>query len=187
MALRRNAKAKLLERVPLFSSCTRSQLDEIGKIADELDFREGKQLAREGAKGREFFVIIEGTAEVTQGRRKLRTLSDGDFFGEISLITKLPRTATVTTVSSTRALVITEQSFRRMLERQPRIRVSVRASAMRPKLASPYAPTRYGTSSSPTRPDNPNATADTTVFETRRRNTSNYTNGRCSSCTSASS
>ena len=125
MALRKNVKLELLKRVPLFSQCTRPQLQEIAGIADEIDFREGKQLAREGSAGREFFVIVEGTAEVTKGRRKLRTLSDGDFFGEISLITKLPRTATVTTVSPTHALVITERSFRRMLDRSPRIRLNV--------------------------------------------------------------
>ena len=125
MALQKNAKLELLKRVPLFRDCSKRELEEIAKIADEIDFREGKQLAREGSAGREFFVIVEGTAEVTKGRRKLRTLSDGDFFGEISLITKLPRTATVTTVSPTHALVITERSFRRMLDRSPRIRLNV--------------------------------------------------------------
>ena len=105
MELRKNAKQKLLKQVPLFARCSGPELEAIGKIADEIDFKEGKELAKEGAPGREFFVIIDGTAEVTRGKKKLRTLSDGDFFGEISLITKLPRTATVTTVSPTRALV----------------------------------------------------------------------------------
>ena len=125
MALRKNSKVELLKRVPLFSRCTRHELDVIAKVADELDFKEGKQLAREGAPGREFFVIVEGTAEVTRGRKKLRTLSDGDFFGEISLITKLPRTASVTTVSPMRALVVTDRSFRRMLEQSPSIQLKV--------------------------------------------------------------
>jgi CRP-like cAMP-binding protein len=114
--LRPNAKLKLLKQVPLFSRCSRPELEAIAKIADEIDFREGKELTREGQPGREFFVIVEGTADVTKGRRKLRTLSDGDFFGEISLITKLPRTATVTTVSPLHALVVTDRSFRRLLE-----------------------------------------------------------------------
>lgn len=116
MALRKNAKLELLKQVPLFAGCSKRELEEIAKIADEIDFREGKQLTREGAPGREFFVLVEGTAEVTQGKRKLRTMTDGDFFGEISLITRLPRTATVTTVSPVRALVVTDRSFRRLLE-----------------------------------------------------------------------
>ena len=119
MQLRKNAKLDLLKRVPLFSKCSRPELEGIAGIADELDFKEGKELAREGSPGREFFVIVEGDAEVTRGKRRLRRLSDGDFFGEISLITRLPRTATVKTLSPTRALVITDRSFRRMLTHSP--------------------------------------------------------------------
>src|ERR671910_739515 len=125
MALRKNAKQKLLKQVPLFARCSGPELEAIGKVADELDFKEGKELAREGAPGREFFVIVTGTAEVTRGTKKLRTLSDGDFFGEISLITKLPRTASVKTVSPTRALVITDRAFRRMLDQSPAIQRKV--------------------------------------------------------------
>jgi CRP/FNR family transcriptional regulator, cyclic AMP receptor protein len=123
--LRKNAKLELIKSVPLFARCSRGELDQIATIADELDFKEGKELAKEGAPGREFFVIVEGAAEVTRGRRKLRTLGDGDFFGEISLITKLPRTASVTTLAPTRALVITDRSFRRMLASSPSIQRKV--------------------------------------------------------------
>jgi CRP-like cAMP-binding protein len=123
--LRKNAKLELLRRVPLFRELSKRDLEEVAKIADELDFKEGKSLTTEGAAGREFFVIVEGTAEVTRGQRKLRTLSDGDFFGEISLITRLPRTATVTTASPVRALVVTDRSFRSLLEHQPGIQAKV--------------------------------------------------------------
>jgi CRP-like cAMP-binding protein len=123
--LRKNAKIKLLQGVPLFSRCSGKELEALSLIADELDFNEGRELAREGAAGREFFVIVDGTAEVTRGKRKLRTLTDGDFFGEISLITRLPRTATVKTVSPLRALVITDRSFRRMLDDSPSIQRKV--------------------------------------------------------------
>ena len=125
MELRKNAKLGLLKRVPLFAQLSKRDLEEVAKITDELDFREGKVLTKEGAPGREFFVIVEGTAEVTQAKKKLRTLAEGDFFGEISLITRLPRTATVTTVSPVRALVVTDRSFRSLLERQPSIQTKV--------------------------------------------------------------
>lgn len=118
-------KLKLLKSVPLFAKLSGPELERIATTADELDFKEGRQLAKEGAAGREFFVIVEGTAEVTTGSRKLRTLADGDFFGEISLITRLPRTATVTTISPLRALVITDRSFRRMLADSPAIQRKV--------------------------------------------------------------
>lgn len=125
MQLRKNAKLDLLKRVPLFSKCSRPELERIAGIADELDFKEGKELAKEGSPGREFFVIVEGDAEVTRGKHRLRRLSDGDFFGEISLITRLPRTATVKTLSPMRALVITDRSFRRMLTQSPQLQRKV--------------------------------------------------------------
>ena len=128
MALRKNAKLDLLKGVPLFRDCTRRELEAVAKIADEIDFREGKQLTKEGAPGREFFVIVEGTAEATQGQRRLRTMSDGDFFGEISLITRLPRTATVTTISPLRALVVSDRSFRKLLESDRHIQRRVLAA-----------------------------------------------------------
>jgi CRP-like cAMP-binding protein len=136
VALRKNAKLELLKRVPLFADCSKRELDEVAKIADELDFREGKVLTREGAAGREFFVIVEGTAEATQGRKRLRTMSDGDFFGEISLITRLPRTATVTTISPMRALVVSDRSFRRLLQDDHAIRRKV-LSALGERLETP--------------------------------------------------
>jgi CRP/FNR family transcriptional regulator, cyclic AMP receptor protein len=125
VALRKNAKLELLKGVPLFAHCSRKELEEVGKIADELDFLEGKELTREGSRGREFFVLLEGTAEVTQGKRRIASLSDGDFFGEIALVSDVPRTATVTTVSPVRALVITDRSFKRLLERFPQVQLKV--------------------------------------------------------------
>ncbi len=61
MALRRDAKVELLKSTPLFSGCSKSELRELAKTADELDLREGTVLTREGRPGREFFVLIEGT------------------------------------------------------------------------------------------------------------------------------
>ena len=57
--------------------------------------------------------------------KKVRTLGPGDFFGEIALVSRKPRTATVTATSQISALVITEQSFRALLEEQPAIGVKI--------------------------------------------------------------
>jgi CRP-like cAMP-binding protein len=123
--LRKNAKVDLIKGVPLFSECSKKHLDEIAGIADEIDLREGKELTTEGRPGREFFVLIEGDADVKKGTRRINKLGPGDFFGEISLVTKRPRTATVTATSPVRALVITDRSFRSLLERQPEIQGKV--------------------------------------------------------------
>ena len=125
MALRKNAKIEALKRVPLFARCSKKELGEIAQIADEIDLPEGKVLTKEGASGREFFVLLEGDAEVRRKRRKVGTLGAGDFLGEIALVTKTPRTATVKTTSPVRALVVSEQNFRRLLTRAPQVQIKV--------------------------------------------------------------
>jgi CRP-like cAMP-binding protein len=123
--LRKNAKVELIKGVPLFAECSRKDLSEIAGIADEIDLREGKELTKEGRPGREFFVLIEGEADVKKGSRRINTLGPGDFFGEIALVTQRPRTATVLTTAPVRALVITDRSFRSLLEHQPAIQGKV--------------------------------------------------------------
>jgi CRP-like cAMP-binding protein len=123
--LRHNAKVDLIKAVPLFEECSKRDLNEIAGIADEIDLREGKELTKEGKQGREFFVLIEGEADVQKGSRRINRLGPGDFFGEISLVTRRPRTATVTATTPVRALVITDRSFRTLLEHQPEIQGKV--------------------------------------------------------------
>jgi CRP/FNR family cyclic AMP-dependent transcriptional regulator len=123
--LRKNAKVQLLKSVPLFEECSKRDLNEIAGIADEIDLRDGKELTKQGGPGREFFVLIEGTADVKKGTRRVNKLGPGDFFGEIALVTRRPRTATVVATSPVRALVITDRSFRRLLEHQPQIQGKV--------------------------------------------------------------
>ena len=135
MKLRDNTKIDLIKSVPLFSGASKSELAEIAAIADEVDLPAGKTLTTEGETGREFFVLIEGTADVTQGGRKIREMGPGDFFGEIALISKAPRTATVTTSSPVRALVITDRAFRQLLEHSPQIAV-VALTALAERLAA---------------------------------------------------
>ena len=114
-----------ISRVPLFARCSRRDLAAIASIADEIDLPAGKELTREGERGREFFVLLDGTADVRRRGRKLNTLGPGDFFGEIAVVARAPRTATVTTTSPVRALVVTDRSFRSLMERTPEIQLKV--------------------------------------------------------------
>ena len=124
--LRRNQKIELLKKVPLFSLCSNRELAEIAILADEVDLRQGKELIREGARGREFFVLLEGRADVTKNGRRINRMGAGEFFGEIALVARSPiRTATVTATTPVRVLVITAQNFRRLLERSPDLRLKV--------------------------------------------------------------
>lgn len=131
-----NVKIDLIRRVPLFSSVSKTELAEVASIADEIDLPEGKVLIREGDEGREFFVLIEGSAQVERGGRHVAKLGPGDFFGEIALIAKTPRNATITTTSPVRALVITDRAFRALLDHSPKIQVAVLLA-----LAERIAPT----------------------------------------------
>ncbi len=125
MKLRKDAKVELIGKIPLFKHCTARELGEIAAIADELDLRKGTDLTKEGKAGREFFAIVEGTADVLMGGKQINTVRQGDFLGEIALITGRPRTATVKATSPVRVLVITARSFRTLLEKHPEIQRKV--------------------------------------------------------------
>ncbi len=125
MALGRNAKVDLIRQVPLFSRCSRKELAEVASIADEIDLPAGRVLMREGERGTEFFVLLDGSADVLRSGRKINKLGDGDFFGEIALVSRSERTATVTTSEPSRVLVITEQAFRALLHHAPQIQIRV--------------------------------------------------------------
>jgi CRP-like cAMP-binding protein len=131
-----NTKLDLIKAVPLFSKAKKAELAEIAAIADEVDLPAGRTLIKEGDSGREFFVLIDGAADVTQDGKHIRKLGPGDFFGEIALISKTPRSATITTTKPVRALVITDRAFRQLLDHSPNIQIGVLLA-----LAERLAPT----------------------------------------------
>jgi CRP-like cAMP-binding protein len=135
MAIGKNAKLDAIKGVPLFAGCNRKELDAIASVADEIDLPAGRTLTREGERGREFLVLLEGEADVRKKGRKVNTLGPGDFLGEIALIANVPRTATVTTTSPVRALVVTQRGFRDVLGRSPDIQTKL-VKALAERLAA---------------------------------------------------
>ena len=125
MKLGHNSKVDLIKGVPLFKSAKKGELEQIASIADEIDLPAGKAIITEGDTGREFIVLIDGTADVERGGKKIDEIGPGDFVGEIALISKTPRNATVTTTSPVRALVITDRAFRKLLDDSPEIQIGV--------------------------------------------------------------
>ena len=125
MPLSKNEKVELLGRTALFAECTKAELIEVAISADEREAPEGDRLTEEGRSGREFFVLVEGAVAVTSGGRQLADLGPGDWFGEIAILRYKPRTATVTTTSPVRLLVIGDRAFRRVVEATPRIALKV--------------------------------------------------------------
>ena len=125
MRLRKDTKVELIGAVPLFANCSKAELQRIASLADELDLGDGATLIREGERGREFLVVVDGTVTVTKGGKKIRDLGAGDFIGEIALISDVPRTATVTATSPVRLLVVTDRAFRGLVEEMPSIATKV--------------------------------------------------------------
>jgi CRP-like cAMP-binding protein len=114
-------KLTMLSKVPLFAGLGTRDLRDVGRLADEVTVRAGKVLAKEGASAEEFFIILDGTVLISRGGRHIRDLGPGDFFGELAMLGKVPRTATATASTSTRLLVVGHREFTTLLASQPTI------------------------------------------------------------------
>jgi CRP/FNR family transcriptional regulator, cyclic AMP receptor protein len=113
-----------LRSVPLFAGCTEKELGFIATRVDEVDVPAGTTLTKMGESGGDFFIILDGKAEVdaTSGKR---TLGPGDFFGEIALVDNGPRTATVHSATPMRMLVLGHAQFRDVLHQNGEIAVKI--------------------------------------------------------------
>jgi CRP-like cAMP-binding protein len=114
-------KIQLLAGVRLFSACTREELGELARLFDESERPAGTVLVREGDAGREFFVIVEGTATASVGGGTIAKLGPGDFFGEMSLLEHAPRSATVTADTDLELLVMDPRSFSSLVGTAPSV------------------------------------------------------------------
>jgi CRP/FNR family cyclic AMP-dependent transcriptional regulator len=110
-----------LGKVPMFSECTRRELSAIMRAAKEVSHPEGHVIAKEGDRGVGFFLITDGTAKVSIGGKTRAKLGPGDFFGEVALLDRGPRTATVTSTSPIQLVGLTAWVFRGLLEEHPTI------------------------------------------------------------------
>ena len=132
MLFSHDTKVDSLRRSPLFETLSKDELEYLAKATEDLEVSEGKVLCREGEPAMEFFVIIDGSVEVTRDGRTLSRLGDGDFFGEIAPFEDMPRTATGTATTPLRFFVLTRQSFWSMVDHMPQVeRKILRALAKR--------------------------------------------------------
>ena len=116
-----DTKVEALKRAPLFDGLSRKELVALARLTEDLEVPPGTVLCKEGETGQEFFVIIDGTVEVEAKGRRLATLGAGDFVGEIALLEKVPRMATVTAKTPLRFFVLTREGFRRLVDQNPTV------------------------------------------------------------------
>jgi CRP/FNR family transcriptional regulator, cyclic AMP receptor protein len=136
-----DSKLELLRRVPLLAGLGSRELEEVGRLVDEIDLPAGRELTQEGKSGGEFFMIVDGSVRVERNGRLLREMGSGEFLGEIALIDNGPRTATATTASPVRLFVIAHRQFHSLLDRFPGIQAQIlNALAARVRHLEPDKP-----------------------------------------------
>ncbi|MGH9086957.1 MAG: cyclic nucleotide-binding domain-containing protein [Acidimicrobiales bacterium] len=108
-----------LSKIWLFSTCSARELRTVRRALEEVAVSQGRVLTEEGTIGREFFFIVEGRASVRRGNRKVATLGAGDYFGELALLDRKPRSATVTADTDMRLLVLGQRQFNGLLDAVP--------------------------------------------------------------------
>jgi CRP-like cAMP-binding protein len=134
-------KIDLLRRVPLFAGCKTNALEEIGKLADEVDVPDGYTLIREGEFGEQFFLIVDGRVRIERGGKTISTMGPGQFLGEISLIDKGRTTATAITEGPAKLFVLAHREFNSLLDRSSSVRHEIlSALANRVRQLEPDAP-----------------------------------------------
>jgi CRP/FNR family transcriptional regulator, cyclic AMP receptor protein len=108
-----------LAQVPLFSACSKKDLQLVAKRAEDVKVDADKILVNEGATGTEFFVVIDGKASVSQRGQKVAELGPGGFFGELALLDKAPRNATVTAETPMELVVLGQREFAGLIDDVP--------------------------------------------------------------------
>lgn len=110
-----------LKSIPLFSSLSKRELREVAQHTDEVDIPAGKALMTQGETAYEFFVIEDGTAEVTADGRTVAELGPGDFLGEMGAIGHAKRSASVVAKSPMILIVMTDRDLRHIERELPSV------------------------------------------------------------------
>lgn len=117
----KNGKIELLAQIPLFSACSRQELKVIASIADEISAPAGAVLMKQGDVGRDLYVIAEGKVAVVRSKRKLAMLGPGEVVGELAILLRTPRSATVTAETDVVAYAVPGDRFNDVLTDAPSV------------------------------------------------------------------
>ena len=115
--------ASLIGSVPFFQGLDEKKRKSIAAQGKEISYKPGDNIVSEGTTGVGFYLILDGKAEVRKGGKVLATLGKGQFFGEMSLIDELPRSADVIAVTPSRCWAITSWAFAGLMKTNPDIAI----------------------------------------------------------------
>mgnify|MGYP000675105558 CR=1 FL=1 len=108
-----------LTRTPLFSACSKKDLALVSKHSEHLKIPAGTEMTSEGKIGYEFYVIVDGKATVSKKGKQVAVLGAGDSFGELSLLDRAPRNATVTADTDMDVVLLGQREFNALLDVVP--------------------------------------------------------------------
>jgi CRP-like cAMP-binding protein len=108
-----------LSKIWLFSTCSGRELRTVRKALEEVTVPAGRVLTEQGTIGREFFLIVKGKAAVRRNNRKIATLGPGQYFGELALLDRRPRSATIVSETEMLLLVLGQRQFNGVLDAIP--------------------------------------------------------------------
>lgn len=121
MALGRDERIAWLGRVPLFGGCDEQLIGEVADLMGEATFADGEPIVRQGQVGNGLYVIVSGAVRILGGTTELERLGPGDFFGELSVIDREPRSATVIADGPTGCLALASWDLDELLARSPEL------------------------------------------------------------------
>ncbi len=117
---------KMLGEVPLFAGLKNKQLKSIAdSFARERSYNTGDVIEEEGGSAVAFYLITDGSVDIRRGNRRVSKLGRGQFFGEMALIDRQPRSATVVAAESTKCVVMPSWSFKAAIEKDPALAMAV--------------------------------------------------------------
>ena len=120
-----------LAGIELFSELSKQERRRVDSLMTPVRVEEGRVLTREGSQGREFLIISEGSATVSRRGQDVARLGPGDFFGELSLVAGIPRTATVTADTEMVVSALNRREFAAMLDESPALAKKILVGAVR--------------------------------------------------------
>jgi len=125
MTLTHDRRAELLAACPLFRGIDADGITHLAAVATPVDFPAGHVIARQGDIGTGFFVVISGMVRVVRDGEVVARLGPGEFFGELSVLDRMPRNATVSAEEPTSCLALASWDFDRILLEQPALTLAI--------------------------------------------------------------